>query len=232
MREATAIFRKQVLDTRKNRAVLIQFIMFPIMTIVMSNAVKVDDMPEFFYLKLFSIMYMAMAPIVSMSAIISEEKEKGTLRALMMSNVSPASYLAGVGIYDLLACLIGTMLMSKACGLDDGPWRNYIGVIMIGLLISIVLGAAIGVLAKDQMAATSLAVPVMCIFTFLPMMAQFNDTIAQIAKFFYTQQLYLALTDINNVKIGTEGLIIIAANAIVILAFFVLAFRKEGLANE
>ncbi|MCR5274106.1 MAG: ABC transporter permease, partial [Clostridiales bacterium] len=85
MREATAIFRKQVLDTRKNRAVLIQFIMFPIMTIVMSNAVKVDDMPEFFYLKLFSIMYMAMAPIVSMSAIISEEKEKGTLRALMMS---------------------------------------------------------------------------------------------------------------------------------------------------
>ena len=232
MREATAIFRKQVLDTRKNRAVLIQFIMFPIMTIVMSNAVKVDDMPEFFYLKLFSIMYMAMAPIVSMSAIISEEKEKGTLRALMMSNVSPVSYLAGVGIYDLLACLIGTMLMSKACGLDDGPWWNYIGVIMIGLLISIVLGAAIGVLAKDQMAATSLAVPVMCIFTFLPMMAQFNDTIAQIAKFFYTQQLYLALTDINNVKIGTEGLIIIAANAIVILAFFVLAFRKEGLTNE
>ena len=61
MREATAIFRKQVLDTRKNRAVLIQFITFPIMTIVMRNAVKVDDMPEFFYLKLFSIMYMAMA---------------------------------------------------------------------------------------------------------------------------------------------------------------------------
>ena len=47
MREATAIFRKQVLDTRKNRAVLIQFILFPIMTIVMSNVVKVDDMPEF-----------------------------------------------------------------------------------------------------------------------------------------------------------------------------------------
>ena len=72
----------------------------------------------------------------------------------------------------------------------------------------------------------------MCIFTFLPMMAQFNSTIAKVAKFFYTQQLYLALTDINNVKIGTEGLIIIAANAIVILAFFALAFRKEGLANE
>ena len=232
MREATAIFRKQVLDTRKNRAVLIQFILFPIMTIVMSNAVKVEDMPEFFYLKLFSIMYMAMAPIVSMSAIISEEKEKGTLRALMMSNVRPASYLLGVGVYDFLCCLIGTMLMSKACGLDDAAWWKYMCVIMTGLVISIILGAAVGVLAKDQMAATSLSVPVMCIFTFLPMMAQFNGTIAKIAKFFYTQQLYLALEDINHVKISTEGLIIIAANAIVILAFFVLAFRKEGLTNE
>lgn len=232
MREAVAVFRKQILDTRKNRAVLIQFIMFPIMTIVMNSAIKVDDMPEFFYLKLFSIMYMAMAPIVSMSSIISEEKEKGTLRALMMSNVRPASYLAGVGVYDFQCCLIGTMLMSKICGLDDGPWWRYLCVIMLGLVISIVLGASIGVLAKDQMAATSLAVPVMCLFTFLPMMAQFNDTIAKVAKFFYTQQLYLALEDINNVKIGTEGLIIIAANAIVILAFFVLAFRKEGLTNE
>ncbi|MBR5975594.1 MAG: ABC transporter permease [Clostridiales bacterium] len=232
MREATAIFRKQILDTRKNRAVLIQFIMFPIMTIVMSNAIKVDDMPEFFYLKLFSIMYMAMAPIVSMSAIISEEKEKGTLRALMMSNVSPMSYLLGVGVYDFLCCLIGTMLMSKSCGLDDGPWWNYMCVIMSGLLISIVLGAAIGVLAKDQMAATSLAVPVMCIFTFLPMMAQFNDTIAKVAKFIYTQQLYLALNDINNVKIVTEGLIIIVVNALLVLGFFIIAFRKEGLTAE
>jgi hypothetical protein len=232
MREARAIFKKQVLDTRKNRAVLIQFILFPIMTIVMSNAIKVDDMPEFFYLKLFGIMYMAMAPIVSMSAIISEEKEKGTLRALMMSNVNPASYLMGVGVYDFICCLIGTMLMSKSCGLDDAAWWNYMCVIMTGLVISIILGAAVGVLAKDQMAATSLSVPVMCIFTFLPMMAQFNGTIAKVAKFFYTQQLYLALTDINNVKIGTEGLIIVLANAVVIIGFFIFAFHKEGLTNE
>ena len=232
MKEATAIFRKQVLDTRKNKTVLIQFVLFPIMTIVMSHAVKVDDMPEFFYLKLFSIMYMAMAPITSMSAIISEEKEKGTLRALMMSNVRPLSYLLGVGVYDFLACFIGTTVMSNFCGLDGGPWYKYLLVISSGLVISIVLGAAIGVLAKDQMSATSLSVPVMCLFTFLPMMAQFNDTIASVAKFFYTQQLYLALEDINNVKIGTEGLIIVLVNALVIIGFFVVAFRKEGLTKE
>jgi len=167
-----------------------------------------------------------------MSAIISEEKEKGTLRALMMSNVSPASYLIGVGVYDFLCCLIGTMLMSKSCGLDDATWWKYMCVIMTGLVISIILGAAVGVLAKDQMAATSLSVPVMCIFTFLPMMAQFNDTIAKVAKFFYTQQLYLALTDINHVKIDTEGLVIVLVNALIIIGFFAFAFRKQGLVKE
>ena len=140
--------------------------------------------------------------------------------------------LMGVGVYDFICCLIGTMLMSKSCGLDDAAWWNYMCVIMTGLVISIILGAAVGVLAKDQMAATSLSVPVMCIFTFLPMMAQFNGTIAKVAKFFYTQQLYLALTDINNVKIGTEGLIIVLANAVVIIGFFIFAFHKEGLTNE
>ena len=232
MTEAKAIFKKQILDTRKNRAVLIQFILFPIMTIVMSNAVKVDDMPEFFYLKLFGIMYMAMAPITSVSAIISEEKEKGTLRALMMSNVSPASYLIGVGLYDFFACFWGSMLMSLACGLTGEMWRGYMGVMMLGLPISIFLVAAIGIMAKDQMSATSLSVPIMCVFTFLPMMAQFNDTIAKVAKFFYTQQLYLALEDLNHVKIDTEGILIVLCNAVLILGFFILAFRKEGMNRE
>lgn len=229
MNDTKAILRKQLLDTRKNRAVLIQFVLFPIITIVMTLAVKIDDMPEFFYLKLFSVMYMAMAPITSMSAIISEEKEKGTLRALMMSDVSPASYLIGVGLYDFFACFWGTVLMSLVCGMSGELWRAYMGVMMIGLLISIVLGAAIGVMAKNQMAATSLSVPIMCVFTFLPMIAQFNTTIAKIAKFFYTEQIYLALISEKNVKMDIEGILIVVANVILILIFFILAFRKESL---
>ena len=150
MREAMAIFRKQILDTRKNRTVLIQFVLFPIMTIVMTNTVKMADMPEFFYLKLFSVMYLAMAPITSMSAIISEEKEKGTLRALMMSNVSAGAYLLGVGLYDFFMCMVGTMVMSNFCGMEGKEWYMYLLFMAVGILISMILGAAIGVLSKTR----------------------------------------------------------------------------------
>lgn len=229
MNDAIAIFRKQMLDTRKNKAVLIQFLLFPLMTVVMTLAVKMDDMPEYFFLKLFSVMYLAMAPITSMSAIISEEKEKGTLRALMMSDVRAGSYLLGVGLYDFSCCMLGAVLMSRICGLSGQEWRDYLWIMALGFLISMILGAAIGVVSKNQMAATSLAVPAMCVLSFSPMIAQFNATFAKVAKFFFTEQIYLALNSEKSVKMDIEGFSITMANIILILGFFLIAFKKEGL---
>jgi len=227
-----AIFRKQILDTRKNKAVLIQFVLFPIITVIMTLTVKMEDMPEYYFLKLFSVMYLAMAPISSMSAIISEEKEKGTLRALRMCDVSAGSYLLGVGLYDFSICMLGAALMSRISGLSGDMWRDYLFLMAFGFLISMLLGSAIGVISKNQMAATGLTVPVMCVVSFLPMMAQFNTTIEKIAKFFYTQQIYLALISKKSVKMDIEGFLITMANTILILGFFLVAFKKEGLEKE
>lgn len=232
MHTTIAIWKKQVWDTSKNKTILIQLVLFPVITVIMNYAVKMEDMPELSYLKLFSIMYLAMAPITSMSAIISEEKEKGTLRALMMSYVRPWEYLLGVGAYVFCCCTIGTVFMSKGCGMEDPAWTRYMAVMAVGMVISILLGAAIGMWSKDQMSATSLQVPVMCVFSFLPMIAQFNDQVARVAKFFYTQQLYNIVLDIENVKISMENVVIIGANALLILVFFFLAYRKEGLSKD
>ena len=89
MRNIIVIIKKQIKDTIKNKVVLIQFILFPIMTLIMENAIKLDGMPDAFFTKLFSVMYMGMSPLTAMAAIISEEKEKNTLRVLMMANVAP-----------------------------------------------------------------------------------------------------------------------------------------------
>ena len=78
MKNSMIVFKKQLIDTLKNKTVLIQFILFPAMTLIMENTVKMEGMPELFFTKLFSVMYMGMAPVTSMAAVISEEKEKGT----------------------------------------------------------------------------------------------------------------------------------------------------------
>ena len=94
-----AILWKQIKDTMKNKTILIQFVMFPVMTIIMEHTIKLQGMPEHFFANLFAVMYIGMAPLTSIAAVIAEEKEKNTLRVLQMSNVKGTEYLLGNLIY-------------------------------------------------------------------------------------------------------------------------------------
>jgi len=230
MRNVSAIFRKQLKDTLKNKTVLIQFIMFPVLTLIMNSAIKVDGMPENFFVNLFATMYIGMAPLTSMAAIIAEEKEKNTLRVLMMSNVKPQEYLLGIGSYVWFACMLGAAVICISGSYKLRSSIAFMGVMAIGVLVSLLAGAAIGTWSKTQMMATSLTVPVMMLFSFMPMLSMFNTTIAKIAKFTYTGQISLMLNRINGLQFHAENFIIVALNIFVAAALFTVAYKKCRLA--
>ncbi len=221
-----AILWKQLKDTLKNKTILIQFLMFPCMTIIMENAISIDGMPEHFFANLFAIMYVGMAPLTSMSAIIAEEKEKNTLRVLNMCSVNAFEYLIGNAIYIVFICMMGSMIIAFAGGYHGKELLAFMLIMLIGHGISMFAGAAIGVFSKNQMMATSLTVPVMMIFSFLPMLSMFNDSIQKIAKYFYSEQLYLLISDLNSIEIRLETIIVLGVNICLILGFFVIAYRK------
>lgn len=227
MRNALVIFKKQLKDTLKNKTVLIQFIMFPLMTLVMENAISLPDMPKLFFTKLFSVMYIGMAPVTAAAAIISEEKEKNTLRVLMMANIKPWEYLLGVGAYVWTLCMAGAGIMATGLASTDIPF--YLGVMAAGFVVSIAIGACIGIFSSNQMTATSLFVPVMMVFSFSPMLAMFNDKIEKVARIFYTQQLRVLMNRMSFEGIKPESILILAVNAVLALALFFVAFRRKGL---
>ena len=227
MHNVGVIIKKQIKDTLKNKTVLIQFVMFPVLTLIFENAINIPDMPELFFTKLFSVMYMGMAPLVAVAAIIAEEKEKNTLRVLTMANVKAWEYLAGIGIYVWTICMAGTGVMATTLPLDDIPF--YLGVMAAGFIISIAIGACIGIIASNQMAATSLSLPVMLIFSFMPMLAMFNDKIEKIAGIFYTQQIRELLGNMTFDGIKTETMLVVAVNALLALSLFFAAFKRKGL---
>ena len=227
MRNILIIIKKQIRDTLKNKMVLIQFILFPVMTLVMENAINIDGMPELFFTKLFSVMYMGMAPLTSTASIISEEKEKNTLRVLTMANVKPWEYLLGVGIYVWVICMIGAGVM--ATGMKNEDILYYLPVMAVGFGISILAGACIGIFARNQMTATSIVMPVMLVFAFSPMLAMFNESIEKVARFAYTQQLKTLMDDMTFDGIRTDSILILAVNAAIMAVLFFIAFRKKGL---
>ena len=227
MRIMIAIFKKQLKDTLKNKTVLIQFIMFPILTLIMNNAVKIEGMPDNFFVELFAAMYIGMAPLTSISAIISEEREKNTLRVLMMSNVKPHEYLLGIGCYVWTACMLGALVICIAGNYGLKMSLLFMAVMATGILTSLLIGAAIGLLSRTQMMATSISVPVMMIFAFMPMLSMFNDTIAKIAKFTYSVQISNMLNRINALPFEADSIGIIAVNALLFIILFVIAYNKN-----
>lgn len=227
MRNIMAIIEKQWKDTLKNKEVLIQFMLFPLLTVVMEHAVVLEQMPEHFFVTLFSTMYIGMAPLTSMASIIAEEKEKHTLRVLIMSDVKAAEYLVGVGSYVWLACMLGSIVMAVTGGYRSAEFAVYLGIMCMGIFISLVMGAVIGIWSQNQMAATSVALPVMIVFSFLPMIALFNESIAKISRFTYSQQVYSLLNRVGDLKINKEMVFVILIHLAVVLLLFNLAYRRR-----
>lgn len=229
MKNIYAVFLKQVSDTLKNKTILIQFMMFPALVVVMENAVKIDDMPEHFFAKLFAVMYVGMAPLTCMSAIISEEKEKNTLRVLMMSNVRPAEYLIGVGTYVFVMCALGTVVFAAVGGYTGRVLALFAAVMSAGIILSELTGAFIGVFSRNQMTATSITVPVMMIFSFLPMLSMFNETVKNVARVTYSQQISELINGIGVSDISAESIIVITVNFVIAAVLFIVAYRRKGL---
>lgn len=229
MNNIIAIFKKQIKDTLKNKTVLIQFVMFPILTIIMNNLVRIEGMPKNFFISMFASMYVGMAPLTSISAIIAEEKEQNTLRVLLMSNVKPHEYLLGVGSYIWLACMLGAAVMCAAGSFSLREGLVFMGIMAAGIIASLLLGAAIGTRSKNQMMAASVSVPVMMVFSFLPMLAMFNTGIAKLAKFAYSQQVVLMLEQMDSRSLKPDSVAIMGANILLFAALFILAYKKYGL---
>jgi ABC-2 type transport system permease protein len=227
MKNSIIIIKKELKDTLKNKTVLIQFVLFPVLTLIMENLIDLDGMPEMFFTKLFSIMYIGMAPITATASIISEEKEKNTLRVLSMANVKPWEYLLGVGIYVWIICMAGAGIIATGFSGDEIPF--YMGLMAIGFIISIVAGACIGIYSKNQMTATSIVMPTMIVLAFAPMIAMFNDKIEKFARFFYTQQLRTILNNMSFDGIKKESIVILIINALVMLILFSVFFKRKGL---
>lgn len=221
-----AILWKQLKDTVKNKTVLIQFIMFPCMTIIMENVMNIQGMPEHFFAGLFAIMYIGMAPLTSIAAVMSEEKEKNTLRVLQMCNVTAFEYLIGNAIYIVSVCMVGSLVIGVAGRYTGLALFYFLLISFLGHNISMLLGAMIGLISKNQMAATSVSIPVMMVFSFLPMLSMFNGTIKNIAKYIYSEQLSILINSLDRIHINAENVMILLCNIGIIVALFLVANRR------
>ena len=122
--------------------------------------------------------------------------------------------------------MLGSLVIGLAGGYSGEILVKFMLVMAVGHLISTMLGAAIGAFSTNQMMATSITIPVMMVFSFLPMLSMFNDTIGKFAKIFYSQQLHLLISQLNDFEVSTECVIVMCVNIILITGIFALGYQR------
>ena len=155
--------------------------------------------------------------------------------AVILCDVLKAVIAVWLGTW-LLGQATGWLVMSKYwagvfCLLGEytpGERGAFLLIMAAGILASLLLGAAVGAGSGSQMAATSVTVPVMLLFSFLPMFSTFNSDIAKVAKYTYTEQIRLLLDSLGTESGPLEGILIIAVNMILFAGLFCLLYRRQG----
>ncbi len=234
MKKTIAILKKQILDTLKNTSVLLQFFMFPILAFILTKTIgeNIGDLPNNYFIIMFSSMYVGMSPAVAMESIISEEKEKGTLKNLLMNNVKPGEYLTGVGVYVFIMCLIGTSIFAYAGGYNGNEILLYFVIMIFGILASMLLGASIGIISKNQMSGHSIVIPITIMFAFLPLISTYNKKIASISKFIYSQRIQDMLSDFKITEGMSGDLMIVSLNIFILLFTFAYFYKNKFIYND
>ncbi|KUP24626.1 ABC transporter permease [Paenibacillus sp. DMB5] len=166
------------------------------------------------------------------SALIAEEKEKNTLRGLMLSPASTMEIFCGKSLLSFIATAVvvtGSILLS-----NYNP-RN-MAVIAIALLLSAVfyvgLGTLIGLFTKSVMEASVVIVPVMLIFTSGSLLIPLIEKYPVLAVVEYMPNLQL-LELANRVETGAGlgdtllHLLIILAWVLVIHAVAAYVYKKR-----
>ena len=230
MRNIKAVFGKQIRTLMKNKEMLLQFLLFPIVAIIFDFFVgNQEGMPENMFVAMMASVFAGMGLIVTAASIIAEDKERKSLRLLILAGVKPQSYLLGIGGAIMLGATFTSLAFAFASTFTGIEFARFLAIMLLGAIASTLLGAILGLMAKNLQSASGLAMPAAVVLGFGPMLSSFNETIGRVLNPFYTQQINVVINNVTE-SILTPVLIVLG-NIAVLTVLFVIAYRKRGLGN-
>ncbi|WP_042220559.1 ABC transporter permease [Oceanobacillus manasiensis] len=162
MKRMYAIFQKDVRDLSKNMYITTTMLMPLALAIFYST---MDEVTMDMHYLIINLCFAAVGVFVQ-SAIIAEEKEKNTLRGLMLSPATLPEILGGKSLVTLVLTMATVLICALLMGYEPANYMIVGGAILISCFFYIALGTLVGLLTKSVVEASVLALPVMFIFSF------------------------------------------------------------------
>ncbi|QIK57058.1 ABC transporter permease [Erysipelothrix sp. HDW6A] len=189
LRKWKALLIKDTKLVFKNKNIILLLLLPPIFALVYSNLFThmVEDESIYVLLSLITGLGLMVIGSSVMAMAISEEKEKKTLRSLLLSDVSAIEFI----LSKMVIILILFTLMMSICYLIVGAPRSYmleyLLIIVLSTISLLLISSIVGILSPTQQASSVLSAPIMFALG-IPMFALMglNEVLLIVSKFFPT----------------------------------------------
>lgn len=237
IRRVNALFKKEIKDLGKNMNVLLMCLLPIMFSIIYSKlfggGASSDQLQKADILILCLGMNLTLVSSFVIAMLIAEEKEKNTLRTLMLSAVSPWEFLTGKALITLLMSIGINIVMFFIIGINAQYLGMYILLSSLVVFSMIEIGAVVGIIAPNQMSTGVIGMPVIMLLLMIPLFAKLNKTLAKIAEFLPNYNLNIMLEKVfKGQAIGTESVYNISVILVWILiaaVAFAYTYNKRGL---
>ncbi|PFA91630.1 ABC transporter permease [Bacillus thuringiensis] len=230
MKRFWAIVRKEINDAGKNSQVILMALLPILLAVFYSN---MDSIKEFFA-GFIIVMTITMVGSYVQAIIIAEEKEKHTLRVLMLSPASPIEVILGKSVLTVFFVLASSFISLVILDTFKGNIGMLVIIILIGTLLCVVLGTIVGLLSQNIAQTSILGLPIFIIFIMGPMLKEMvkNEFIIKVVNLLPTNHVMEALQKV----IKGEGFIVIQEHilnntiwTICLIILCIMVYKKKQL---
>lgn len=198
--------------------------------------VKEAGMPSNFVLTLCELLNLSAITLTGLAMMVAEEKEKNTLRVLMLSDVSALEYIFSKIISVLVLMELITIVIFFITATQLSYLPMFLLVTTVTSISMLLFGSVVGLLSKDQMSTSTLSTPLMILFLIPPMFQNMNEVIDKIASIVPTTRMMAIINDaMNGMSIlSQEHLLdfgIILAWILLGVVTFAMMYRRKGFDN-
>lgn len=204
MRKTGALLAKDFADLFKNPTLLVLCLLpiafMALYSFMIGDAAGGSDLtaeqqeavdPVISQFMLGSSLCMTLGMVCTMTVLygIAEEKEKRTLRTLMLANVGASQVVASKAVVALVASTVVNAVCFFVAGGEPGMLGAYLALGVVGSLPVILFSLVLGLASRDQMTAGVYSVPVLLV-ALVPMFGMANETIEKASHWLPTGGVY------------------------------------------
>ncbi|MDF2803285.1 MAG: putative transporter rane component protein [Anaerocolumna sp.] len=234
LKRIKALTKKELKGLVKNQNVLIMSLLPLFFGILYNNLYSSSNFMDKILILIMCVnMNLTLCGSFIIAMLIAEEKEKNTLRTLLLSGVSALEFLIGKIVITLLLTQLSNLVLFFIIGFDMKSLGWYLLYTFFVSISMIILGSLIGLIAPTQMSTGVIGMPILFLLLIIPMFADFNVTFQKIAAFTPNYNMNLLITNLiqsGSVSIDKlRSVVTILVWIVLSIVAFLVTYKKVGI---